>query len=89
MSTTNQPLEGSTVRLVNGPANVTISMKNGVGEYFIMDAASPGQPPPTPDQNLFGSFLGQQPASMALEADQSLDVRGWGLVVVQSKERAS
>lgn len=89
MSTTNTQLQGNTLRVVDGPANVTVSIKNGVGEYFIMDAVSAGQEPPAPSPNVFGSYLGQQPESMALEADQSLDVKGYGIVVVQSKDRAS
>lgn len=88
MSTTNLEMSGETVRIVDGPEPVTINFKTGVGEYFIQDALSPGQTPPEPPADRFGSYLGLRAESMALEEGQSVYVRGHGTLVIQSRTRA-
>lgn len=89
MSTTNLLMTGETVRIVDGPEPVTLNFKTGVGEFFIQDALAPGQTPPAPPVGRVGSYLGLDPKSMGLEADQSVYVRGHGLLVIQSRTRAS
>ncbi|MEP1611119.1 MAG: hypothetical protein ABJL72_04275 [Roseobacter sp.] len=68
--------------VASGEQAVTINFKKGVGEFFVLET----NVPPTADDH--GSFLGLNPESMALDADQHLFVVGSGLLVCIARNPA-
>jgi len=63
-----------------GPQSVTVSFKDGVGEWFIVAAGSSSN---------HGHWFGQPREPFGLEAGQTLEVEGHGILVVTAETFSS
>ncbi|GIT85452.1 hypothetical protein [Roseobacter sp. OBYS 0001] len=81
MPTKSTQITGPTL-IASGEQNVTINFKRGVGEFYVLETNT------APDAGDHGAYLGIQPESMALDADQFLFVDGTGTLVVIARNPA-
>ena len=76
MPTKTTEINGPTL-IASGEQSVTICfVKSGVGSFFVDETTT------LPAARDVGAYLGDQPESMSLEADQHLFVTGAGTLVV-------